>query len=154
LFLLKKKGNIINVTQINTYDVKVKDYLQYKGYALFLSNNDIDIKKCYDNYIRKDAVEKSFHNFKGYLGLERPYVHGSTRLVNKSFILMMAQILYCQIHKIMLKKDQFSKFSIPILFQRLKSIKYIKINDFTRLKPLTKKQKEIFDIFEVSKPTL
>jgi transposase len=138
----------IKINENNAYN-----HLYYSGYSVYISNHDLNITTFYDYYVKKDAVEKSFHNFKEYLGLDRPYVHGSKRMINKSFIIMLAQILYFSVHKVLLEKNLLGKISIPKIFKILKSIKYNKVGDLEYIKPLSKKQKDIFEIFSIVEPS-
>jgi transposase len=72
----------------------VEGSLKFKGYSVILTNTTYDINQCFNHYIQKDVVEKSFHRFKEYLGLDRMYVHTSKRISNKTFIIYLCQNLF------------------------------------------------------------
>jgi transposase len=143
-----------NIVNIKTNYNEVEEYLLYKGYTVLLTNFSINTKDCYISYVKKDAVEKSFHNYKAYLGLDRPYTHGSKRMVNKTFIIYLCQILYSHIYKSMLEKNYFKVFSIPKLFNQLKKLKSFRIRNQKFLRPISKSQKDIFDHFNIKYPSL
>jgi transposase len=111
-------------------------------------------KECYNYYIKKDPVEKSFHNYKAYLGLDSPYVHGSKRMINKTFVIFIAKIIFCAIHKVMYDADFFKKMTISEILSGLKKIKLYKVGNISYLKPVTKKQKEIFKLFNIDIPSI
>jgi transposase len=101
------------------------------------------------SYVQKDIAEKSFNIFKQHLGLDRPYVHGSKRMINKTFLIFLAQILYCYISKVMFNKNLFKSFSIHKLLLRLNKIKFLQINNKKMVRSVTKVQNDIFTTFDI-----
>jgi transposase len=118
--------------------------------VLWNRNGDLSVKECYFLYVKKDTVEKTFHNYKTHLGFDRPYVHGLKRMVNKTFIILIVQIIYCAIHKRMYENDLFKKYTMEEVFLEFKNIKIYRVGEKTFLKPLTKTQKDIFNFFNVT----
>jgi hypothetical protein len=121
-----------------------------KSCSILLSNGDLPVKECYFLYVQKDSVEKTFYNYKIHLGLDRPYVHGSKRMVNNTFINLIAQIIYYAIHKRMYENDLFKKYTMEEVFLEFKNIKIYRVGEETFLKPLTKTQKGLFNFFDVT----
>ena len=131
---------------------KVDKHLKYAGFSILLSNIDNNAIDTYTTYVKKDVVEKSFHHFKTYLGLDRPYCHINKRLQNISFIMQLCQIIYCSIHKIMQNKDLYSTFSVPKLLAVLNELKSFNVKGDEYIRPITSMQKKIFTHFDIALP--
>jgi hypothetical protein len=144
--LSEDKTKVLNVA-INNHSVE--EYLLYFGYSILLTNTSLDKKSCYQHYSQKDIVEKSFHRFKAYLGLDRPRVHASRGMINKTFIIYLCQIIYSYIIKIMRDNDMFKTMTVQKLFYELKKIKLFFVGNKQFVKPITKEQKSILNIFDI-----
>ncbi|MDR2442050.1 MAG: IS1634 family transposase [Deltaproteobacteria bacterium] len=149
---IKYSDDQSSIVNININQKKVDEHLKYCGYSVLLSNDDLDASKLYITYVKKDVVEKSFHNYKTYIGLDRPYIHGNKRLLNKSFIMQICQIIYCRIHKIMQEKDLYDKFSVPKLLSILNELKSFSIKDNEFIRPITALQRMIYKKFDIMLP--
>lgn len=130
----------------------VESHLKSSGFSILVTNDDINISDCYKYYVKKDVVKKSFHNYKSYLGLDRPYVHGNKRMVNKSFVIFICQILYSLIYNIMLEKNLFRNYSIAKMFGKLNTLQTFSILDNKYLRPVPKDIKDIFKFFDIPMP--
>lgn len=108
--------NKTKILNIKTKDEIVDRQNLEKSCSILLYNTKLSVKECYFRYVKKDPVEKSFHNYKSHLGLDRPYIRGSKRMVNKTFIILIAQIIYCSIHHRMHETDTFKKMTMEKLF--------------------------------------
>jgi transposase len=144
-------GVIVNIS-IN--EDKLSEHVKFYGYSVYLSNDTFNTEETYLYYVKKDVVEKSFHHFKAYLGLDRPYCHGNKRLLNKSFIMQLCQIIYCSIHKIMQDKDLFDQFPIKKMLAIMSELKSFNIKDCEYLRPITSKQKKIYKYFDIQLPSI
>jgi transposase len=141
------------ISSITTNNQKVNEHLSHNGFMILLSNCDFDKEYCLNIYSKRDVVEKSFHNYKSFLGLDRPYVHGSKRMINKTFIIFISQILFCSLHKLMVDNDMYKNYSIKKMLNQLQKIKQYSVNNVRDyLKPLTKKQKLIFEKLNINSP--
>jgi transposase len=140
------KNKIIN---IQSNKIAIQEHIKYFGYSILMSNDIFDKKDCYLSYVQKDVAEKSFNIFKQHLGLDRPYVHGSKRMINKTFLIFLAQILYCSISKVMFNKNLFKSFSMHKLLLRLNRIKLVQVNDKKMVRSVTKAQNDIFSAFNI-----
>jgi transposase len=156
------------VVSITNKIAVIEEHLKTNGYFILLSNSLIknsnndesnnqykiyrNQQDAYNIYRRKDVVEKSFNNYKNHLGLDRFHVHGSKRMINKSFILFLAQILYTLIYKKMIDNKLFESLTFEEMLLEMKKIKKITIDNVDYIKPLTKRQKTILESFNVPIP--
>jgi hypothetical protein len=91
--------------KVSINDDAIEDVLKYQGYTVYLSDQDIDIMTCHRCYICRDAVEKSFHNYKLDLNLDSAYMHSSQNLDSELFVYMVAQSIYFSVHNILCDND-------------------------------------------------
>jgi transposase len=101
---LADKYFIINYStdkkKIISIDVRievVEDSLKFSGYFILLSNIKKDETEIYNYYRKRNVVEQAFKNYKNHLGLDRLYIQGHKRMVNKTFILFISLIIYSYI---------------------------------------------------------
>ena len=152
-FIIKYDNNDKNkIIDILIDNNKVTERTKNYGYQIIITNSNLDVHETYCSYVKKDVVEKSFHHFKAYLGLDRPYVSGDRRLINKTFIIQLCQIIYCYIHKVMQDNDSFKKFSIKELIKILSQLQVFSIGNQDFIKPITKQQQQIFKLFDIDLP--
>ena len=141
-----------SIVSIKENTNNIETHLYTNGFSILITNDDLTVSDCYINYVKKDVVEKSLHNYKKYLGLDWPYVHGNKRMVNKSFIIFICQILYCIIYKTMLEKNLFRKFSIAKMFGKLKTLQSFTVLGKKYVRPIPKIIKDIFKLFDIPSP--
>lgn len=145
----------LNNTQKFTYnDEAINEHLKFAGYFALLSNTHEKKEYIITIYRKKDVVEKCFNITKKNLGLNRYYIQGNKRMVNKSFIIFISQIVYCYIYKIMSENNKFKKMTIKKLLKQLQKLRSYIVLDQKHLMPLTKSQKLIFDWFNFDYPKL
>jgi transposase len=149
LIITFDKHNKNKIINIQTNKIAIQEYIKYFGYSILMSNDIFDKKECYLSYVQKDVAEKSFNIFKQHLGLDKPYVYSSKRMINKTFLIFLAQILYCFISKVMFNKNLFKSFSIHKLLLRLNKIIFIQINNKNIVRSVTKVQNDIFTAFDI-----
>jgi transposase len=143
-----------SIKDINIKDEQVEKCIFNYGYSVLISNSNLNTEQVYRSYVKKDVVEKSFHHFKEYLGLDRPYLHGNKRLINKSFIIQICQIVYCHIHKVMQDNDLFNKFTIPEILDTLNELKTFNIVEKQYIRPITAIQQKIYKYFRIETPKI
>jgi transposase len=148
-FIESKVGNKIHLEFNNEL---INNHLSTSGYFILVSNIEKSAQYNYSIYRKKNVVEKAFNNWKQHLGLDRFHVHGHKRMVNKSFVLMLTQILYCAIYKKMLDNNYFKKHSISNILSELSKVKSIQVHDKVYIRALTKIQKEILNAFDIPLP--
>ena len=140
-------GNSIEVR-----DDVIEKELETTGWFVIISNKIDDTQTAYDMYRAKDAVEKSFFQYKNNFGINRFHVHNDERVLNKTFIAFIALILSSHIHNIMKEKqlDRLMTFDKLLIILRKLKVAYVK--GIIVLRPLTKDQKHIFKSFGIEFP--
>lgn len=130
----------------------VEKELETAGWFILISNQIDDAQAAYDIYRAKDAVEKSFFQYKSNLGINRFHVHNDERMLNKTFVAFIALILSSHIHNIMKKLELDKLMSFDKLLIILSKLKSAYIKGIPVLRPLTNEQKLIFESFDVNLP--
>lgn len=153
----------IKISKDNTF-VYSKDYNKIKqahkliGYFACLANEkELASDEVLGIYRRKDGVEKYFDNHKHFNDGKRLRTHNDKTGQGKTFILFLSLIFKSYIDKIVgiqnKKRLQQGKKLVPSvdkMLLELSKIKIITINGKTRLlQPMTKKQKDILEWFNI-----
>jgi transposase len=143
----KYKHHIIdNTDEFNTH-------LRHEGWLILISNHIKNIQDAYNLYINKDCVKKAFMNYKQNLGMNRIYTGNSKRFTNKAVIAFIALILNSHIQQVMSSNNFYKKMSQSKLLRQMNRIDaFLDIDGKYYEKNLTKKQKEILEIFNVKIP--
>jgi hypothetical protein len=147
---MKEKKKKEEDEEIKKEQIELK--VKYLGCFVLLSNLEKDINEAYNVYRKRNVVEHAFKNYKSHLGLDRLYVQGHKRMVNKSFILFIALILYSYIYKIMLEKDMLKKYTIEEMIIELSKIKSFISDNNKYIRSITKSQKVILTNFDIQIP--
>jgi transposase len=103
-------------------------------------------------YREKDVVEKGFLRIKHSLGLDRLRVHSRQAMESKVFVGFIALILCSHIHRTMQKAGFYRTMTMKDLIRTMEKLRTQVIDGRRILFPLTKRQKEIYQAFEVSPP--
>ena len=130
----------------------IEKKLETAGWFVVISNQICDTQTAYDMYRAKDAVEKSFFQYKNNLGLSRFHVHSDDRMMNKTFVAFIALILSSHIHNVMKEKDVDKQMTFNKLLILLAKIKSAYVKGVMVLRVLTKEQKFIFKNFGIDCP--
>lgn len=126
--------------------------LNYAGWMVLISNDELDAKEALAIYREKDVVEKGFMRLKSSLDLSRIRVHSNERMLNKTFVSFISLILLSHIHRTMLEQGLYEKMTMKQMLLTLAKIRLQEINDVRILFPLTKEQRKIFKAFDVKEP--
>ena len=139
------------------YSIKIRrevldKELSYSGWVVILSNKLANASKTIGIYRDKDVVEKGFERFKNSLDMGRLRVHSEYRMQNKLFVGFIALIQMSEINCIMTKTALYRKMTMRQLVLTLSKLRVQYIKGTRVLFPLTKTQREIFEIFDVAIP--
>ena len=126
--------------------------LETTGWFVLISNHIDDPQTAHDIYRTKDVVEKSFMQYKNNLGLDRLRVHSDDRMQNKLFVAFIALIITSAIHEKMRRKGMYKRMTFDRLILTLAKLKSATVGGKTILRPVTKEQVDIFEIFGIALP--
>ncbi|MDR0550266.1 MAG: IS1634 family transposase [Deltaproteobacteria bacterium] len=144
-----KNGNnsllLINQTE-------VEEHLANSGFFILLSNVKNSPQDNFNIYRKRNVVEKAFNNWKQHLGLDRFHISGNRRMVNKSFILFLTQIVYSAIYKKMLDNHLFKKYTLSNVINEMIKMKSLTIDNKQYIRSISKTQKDILNSFNIKTP--
>ncbi len=123
-----------------------------KGYGHFSlrSNGVRDPLEALDMYRSKDVVEKAFGNLKERLDMRRTSVSLDENPDGKLFVQYTALILLCYITKVMNENNLFKRYPLQEMLDELDVVERYEYPTRKHLTgEVTKKQKELFEIFGV-----
>ena len=126
--------------------------LQTSGWFVLVSSEDESSQRAFDKYRLRDVVEKGFWKYKNGLGLERLRVHSDERAANKCFVAFVSLIISSHIRNIMRNNPRCDRLTVDRIFLSLAKIKSVVIGGRRILRPLTKQQKDLFQVFGVPLP--
>lgn len=114
-------------------------------FALLSSRLDYTTEEILDIYRRKDMIEKTFDNLKNYVDCNRLRVHYTETVKGKIFVIFLSLIIKSVID------NKEKEITVKKVINELKKIKLqILPNGEQYISPLTKKQKEIFKLFNIT----
>jgi len=149
-YLIVEKSE--NGCNIHIRDDVVARTLETSGWFILISNHIDSPQQAFDAYRMKDVVEKGFWKYKNNLGLDRLRVHSDERAENKSFVAFVALILSSYIHNTMKDEQLYGRLTFDRLFLTLAKLKSVFIKGHRILRPLTRQQKDLFELFGVPLP--
>ena len=106
-------------------------------------------------YRRRDVVEKSFDNLKNELDMKRMRSHSSETAQGKLFVAFLSLIVQAYLLrqlKAYMQKNGLTLRNILLELDKMKTIQYPGSHKPRLLNPLTKKQREIYDLLELPTP--
>jgi len=130
----------------------VANALQTSGWFVLINNQSETPQQAFDKYRLKDVVEKGFWKYKNNIGLDRLRVHTDNRAMNKCFIAFVALILLSSIRNTPKDSRCFDRVTVDKLFLTLANLKSVTIGKNRVLRPLTRQQKELFEVFGMPPP--
>jgi transposase len=140
-------GYIVKKDQKAYQDIRSK-----AGWFVLLSNCIDNSKDAIYIYRKRDVIEKSFDILKNFIHQKRTTVHSDINNDNKLFISFISMIIISYIHNVMQENNLYRGYTIDELLCELSSIKAIKIDNDIIIDPLTKKAKDIYDVFKCTYP--
>jgi len=124
------------------------------GKMILLTNNQsVNAFETLSLYRRKDRIEKLFQIMKNELDGNRLRVHSKKNFEGRLFVFFISLIVYAAIDAIMRKNNLYKKYSMNEIIYELKKIKLLELpNGQKIISEFSKKQKDIFKIFDISLP--
>lgn len=123
------------------------------GYFVLLSNDIKDPVEALRIYRAKDVVEKAFGNIKERLNGRRMLVSSDAGLDGKLFVQFIALILISYIHKHMIDKKLFGKYTLQGLLDELDVIECFKQpGKDPYIGEILTKQRDIYSAMDVQVP--
>jgi transposase len=126
------------------------------GATLMLTNHpDLDREKVLELYRRKDYLEKTFDVLKNELDGKRLRGHSKDAINGRLFIKFISLILYSVLENKMREKDFFKQYTLREIMYELKKLRIIEMNNGKLyLTEISKRQRELFNKFEVEIPSV
>ena len=137
---------------VTVKDKVVDKELETTGWLILLSDYLDNPQLAHETYRMKDVVEKGFWKYKNSLGLDRLRVHSDKRVANKTFIAFVALAIASHIHNVMRANDLYKTMTFDKLFIILAKLKTTTISGHRILRPTTKQQRNIFELFKIPLP--
>ena len=150
-FRFDKSGYLISYRR---NDKKIQDELKDLGYFVIMSSKKMEADEVLEIYRDRDSIEKIFFALKNEIGFDRLHSQSRQTLEAKVFITFLATALRSMIYtktKELRKKDR-KAYTIPAIIGELNKIDVYKDagGKFIRRYPLTKKQKDILSLFNIT----
>jgi len=125
------------------------------GFFILLTNADLSAKQALTYYRNKDGVEKLFNTLKHGIDQNRLRVHSQESAEGMLFIDFISLILYSAILRGLREKKLSRKFTVEQVFYELRKLSVIEIDSKKPMvSELTRKQKDIFEAFEIPVPVV
>jgi transposase len=122
------------------------------GKLILVSNYETDWKKAFFNYREKDILEKYFCSLKNFVKGVPLRLHSEESIRGLLFILFICMIVRYQLKKEIEKKKK--ALNIEEIMVEGSKIRGVKINEEWRLTEISKKQREVLDIFDLKEADL
>jgi transposase len=135
---------------------KIEEQINLLGKFILLSKNKREKYEIINTYRDKDSIEKDYNIIKNYINGVPLKVHKIETLEGLLFILFLTTIIKREIlNKLKQLKDnkKIKKLSSEELFLELSKIKKVIINENEYITEISKKQREIFDLFNFEIPS-
>ena len=139
-----------STSQLERNNREVKNNLSKFGYFILSTNRrELDKSTILENYRNKDQVEKVFDSLKNRVDGNRLRVHSQYNAEAVLFLKFIALIIQSEIIKTMRSKKLFVKYSVKEILAELKKIKLTCLKDEEIISEISKKQRLIFEAFEI-----
>ncbi|HCB30298.1 MAG TPA: IS1634 family transposase [Acinetobacter lwoffii] len=152
--VIRKSEKQDNGYTINIRNDVIEKRLQTAGWVVLISNCVTDAQRAMAVYRDKDVVEKGFLRLKNSIDLGRLRVHSDNAMQSKLFVGFIASVMMSSINKVMTEKALHQKYTMKELLQVLAKQRIQEINDQRIISPLTKEQRNIYEAFEITMPSL
>jgi len=134
----------------------IDEALRSCGYFLIA---ETDFKKTtaeiLEIYRRRDVVEKSFDNLKNELDMKRMRCHSSETAQGKIFVSFLSLIIQAYLLRQLkeyMQRNGFTLHNILLELDKMKTIQYPGSHNPRLLNPLSKKQREIYELLALQLP--
>jgi transposase len=133
----------------------LEQHLMPLGITVFLTNSpDLERAQLLTLYRQKDFLEKTFETLKHEIDGKRLRAHTADTLMGRVFLKFISLIVYAGITNTMRTHQLFRRYSVRELLYELKKLRLVEMNNGKQvLTECSKRQKEIFKVFQVSVPT-
>ena len=155
-----KEFFVIEKTDDNSFKYIGRNYEQIDkridelGFFMIMSTDfEKSSKEILEIYRKKDVIEKCFDRLKNELDTKRLRVHTAAKQDAKLFIIFLAIILTSYISVCLKEYIDNSKSPVTLekILKELRKIKALKTkNGITLLNPITKKQRDILEVFGIN----
>ena len=133
-------------------EVFKSEILKMGSLILITNSNDANRDDILSLYRKKDCVEKVFLSFKHDVNEKRNRTHSLINMRGSIFINFLSLILITWIDHVMKEKNLYEKMSKGELYKTLDQMKLYELaTGETMLGEISKKQKDIFSAFKISK---
>jgi len=123
------------------------------GMFILMTNTDLSAQQVLTYYRRKDGVEKLFDSLKHDIDGKRLRVHSRQSMEGLLFVDFISLIILSFVRKRLRECGLDKKLTVKQLFYELKKLSVIEIDEKTPIvSELTRKQKDIFEAFELPLP--
>ena len=149
-FLIKEEGRRFIIER--NIDIFQKEMMKMGCIILITNNVLMDRDEVLKLYRRKDCVEKVFRSFKHDIDEKRNRTHSLIAMRGSIFISFISLILISWIDHVMKEKKLYKKMAKAELYKILDRLRLYELNTGSPLLgEVSKKQKDIFKAFNVSK---
>jgi transposase len=156
---LKSRKKYFNILEektgflINRNEKVFKDEILKMGSLILITNHkDLNKHSIINLYRKKDCVEKVFLSFKHDINEKRSRTHSLINMRGSIFINFISLILITWIDHVMKEKQLYKNISKGQLFKILDRLKLYELaTEETMLGEISKKQKDIFSAYKISK---
>ena len=134
----------------------IDEAMKYCGFFLIA---ETDFKKTtaeiLDIYRCRDTIEKSFDDLKNGLDMKRPHIHTSETAQGKVFVSFLSLIVRAYLLRQLkdyMRQNGLTLKKILLELDKIKTIQYPGSDEERLLNPLTKRQREIYELLEIPVP--
>jgi len=151
-FKAEKQEKFYKIYKVDSVINKL--FHQFGKIILLTRTKNEDRSKLIEIYTNKDEIEKDFDVFKNDLGHKRLRSSNNSSMQGRMFLNYLTLIMHNYISSKMKKNKLVDKYSITELFLELKKLKTVEMkNEKFYINEITKKQKDIFKLFDISLPS-
>jgi transposase len=150
LTIRKSKKKLI----IHRNEEAINEYLKNKGFVVIISNDLHDVQETLFLYRSKDTIERAFDNLKNELDLKRLRIHSELAMTGRLFLGFITLIIHSWINKKMKEANLYKQWTQEEVMYELKKLKTVDLTPKrTILTEISKRQKNLFKIFQIPEPT-
>lgn len=154
----KSKKKYVEAYAINSFkvnDEKIKESINSAGFYLLVSSRKMTAQEARESYSKRDCVEKVFQALKSSLGMYKIGIASDNNLHGKSLLWFIASIFHSVIFNTTqsLRLSDKKNYTTPAIIDEVDALiadKNIDTGKYERRYSLDKRQKKIFELFEIS----